>query len=70
MMAHCARCGLGVVVTATATMVTYELKPGLTLEDLCPYIIGLPKFEKATPREDACPHLAKSIRERIKEMGA
>jgi hypothetical protein len=69
MMAHCARCGLGVVVTAASTVVTYELNPGLTLEDLCPFIIGLPQSEKATPRENACPYLAKSIDECLKEMG-
>jgi hypothetical protein len=70
MMAHCARCGLGVVVAANSTVVTYELNPGLALEDLCPFIIGLPKSEKATPREGACPYLAKSIHERIKEIGS
>lgn len=67
MIAHCSRCGLGVVVTATSMIVTYELKPGLVLADLCPFIIGLPKSEKEKLREVACPYLAKSIHERIKK---
>ena len=50
-------------------IVTYELKPGLVLADLCPFIIGLPKSEKEKLREDACPYLAKSIHERMKELG-
>ena len=68
MMVHCARCGLGVAISATPKVVAYEFKPGLTLADLCPFIIGLPESEKAKPREDACPYLAKSIHERIKEL--
>jgi hypothetical protein len=68
MMVHCARCGLGVVVSATTAVVTYELKPGLALADLCPFIIGLPESERAKLREDACPYLAKSVHERIKDL--
>lgn len=68
MMAHCARCGLGVAISAAPVVVTYEVKPGLSLVDLCPFIIGLPEPEKTKPRKDACPYLAKSIHERIKEL--
>jgi hypothetical protein len=70
MEAKCAKCGVSVVITRVglgATDTSYEMKPGLPLDDLCPVIIERKEAGKP-PTQEACPNLHAAINARIEQL--
>ena len=68
MEATCTKCGITVVITDVRTAgLSYVMKPGLSLADLCPVMIERKRTSKP-PTEKACPNLAAAIDARIEQF--
>jgi hypothetical protein len=64
--AKCATCGVTVAITRIQSNErSFEMKPGLTLDDLCPIIIERKKSGNPATEPEECPNLEKAISARI-----
>ena len=67
--AKCAKCGVTVAITEIRSAgYSFQMKPGLSLDDLCPVIIEQKEAGKP-PDKDECPNLTKAINARIARFG-
>jgi hypothetical protein len=69
MDAQCAKCGVKVVITDVRLHgYSFEMKPGESLDQLCPVIIERSEASKNVIEEAKCPHLKEAIEARIERF--
>ena len=66
---QCATCGIGVVITdVRSDGYSFQMKPGESLDMLCPVIIERQEAKSETAQPEECPNLTKTIEDRIERL--
>jgi hypothetical protein len=69
MEATCTKCGVTAVITDVRSGGrSFVMKPGESLDQLCPVIIDRKEKNRTAADDTECPHLNKAIEERIEQF--